>query len=147
MCKWHFEDTFSQIPDELTIKNYLALKQVDDAIKLFAFNQLNNPQLYKEANEKVGIIEDVKYSIQKDAITDNLKLYCTIYDHLKTYEYRIVDMLRNSKLTNEGIGILFSLFQAYQELSMIDLPAGSRVPYIESDFQKYLESINSRFDW
>lgn len=147
MSKWYFEDTLSQIPNQLTIKNYLVLKQVDDAIKLFAFNQLNNPQLYKEANEKVGIIEDVIYSIQKDDITDSLKLYYTIFDHLKTYEYRIVNMLRSSKLTNEGIGMLFSLFQAYQELSMIDLPADARLPYIESDFQKYLESINSRFDW
>lgn len=120
---------------------------MDDAIKLFAFNQLNNPQLYKEANEKVGIIEDVIYSIQKDDITDSLKLYYTIFYHLKTYEYRIVNMLRSSKLTNEGIEILFSLFQAYQELSMFDLPADARLPYIENDFQQYLESINSRFNW
>lgn len=56
----------------------------------------------------------------------------------------LIEVLKSTQLISEGLGMLYAIYQAYKELSAMELPTDKKVINIESDFNYYLETVNKK---
>lgn len=149
MSKVHFEDVLSQSSNGVPMNVYLAVKQVEDAIRLFAHDQLKNLQQRNAVRELADLwnvkqFESELKEYDKGVDLDPYFIYIIIQQHLRECELNITRTLRSTQLISEGLGMLFAIYQAYKELSTMDLPADKKLIGIESDFNQYLETVNKK---
>ncbi|WP_431810632.1 hypothetical protein [Lysinibacillus capsici] len=149
MSNVHFEDVLSQSSNGVPMNVYLAVKQVEDAIRLFAHDQLKNLQQRNAVRELADLwdVKQFKTIWHLNDKTDNLNphlIYIIIHEHLRRCEIKVIGVLKSTQLISDGLGMLYAIYQAYKELNTIDLPAEVKVINIESDFQQYLETVNKK---
>lgn len=128
---------------------YLAVKQVEDAIRLFAHDQLKNLQQRNAVSDLANLLylkrfESVWDQNNRLENIDPHIFYIFIHEHLRQCEIQVVGVLKSTQLISEGLGMLYAIYQAYKELNMMDLPADIKVMSIESDFNQYLEAIDKK---
>lgn len=146
MSKVHFEDVLGQSSNGVPMNVYLAVKQVEDAIRLFAHDQMKNLQQRNAVNrlQDLWTIEPFEDVLNREVVKDDLDLNVMIHQHLKACELYVTRTLQSTQLISEGLGMLYAIYQAYKELSTMDLPADKKVINIESDFNQYLETVNKK---
>lgn len=146
MSKLNFENTFGLKTYGVPVNIYLAVKQVENAIRLFAYDHLKKLQLDGSFNSLPNILSemsiDMVLSVEK--IEDDFDAYYVIYNRLMIFEKNVVSSLKNADLIEEGIWVLFEIYRALQEVDKLDLLIKPKIRDLEESFEKYIENISKK---
>lgn len=146
MSKLNFENTFGLKTYGVPVNIYLAVKQVENAIRLFAYDHLKKLQLDGAFNSLPNILSEMSIDmvLSMGKIEDDFDAYYVIYNRLMIFEKNLVSSLKNADLIEEGIWVLFEIYRALQELDKLDVPIKPKIRDLEESFEKYIENISKK---
>ncbi|MBD8034594.1 hypothetical protein [Solibacillus merdavium] len=146
MSKLNFENTFGLKTYGVPVNIYLAVKQVENAIRLFAYDHLKKLQFDGSFSSLPNILSEMSIDmvLSMEKIEDDFDAYYVIYNRLMIFEKNLVSSLKNADLIEEGIWVLFEIYRALQELDKLDVPIKPKIRDLEESFEKYIENISKK---
>lgn len=146
MSKLNFKNTFGLKTYGVPVNIYLAVKQVENAIRLFAYDHLKKLQLDGSFSSLPNILSEMSIDmvLSMEKIEDDFDAYYVIYNRLIIFEKNLVSSLKNADLIEKGIWVLFEIYRALQELDKLDIPIKPKIRDLEESFEKYIENISKK---